>query len=295
MATAEDVIWQAESRLGYYAPNDELPGSEAGRYWASKLGEDWLAGPSWEIAWCCLFVSMCCDLATGGHANQLVDGMGENWETCNCDRTLNRGARNQEINKWDAQRGDLVIFDWDGNGSSDHIGIALGSPYDGCIDTVEGNTGNAVARKVRYMSTINHVVRPRYDGSGPAPTPSPDDPIEVDGYWGNATTSKLQAQLGCDVIDGYIDGQWYPNREYYYRITDSTLRYDRGSGSPTIARLQRKVGAEDDGVLGPASVAAIQRKLQEWGYDVGPDGADGYLGERSAIAFQQSLNDNRWK
>lgn len=294
MATAEDVIWQAETRLGYCALDDPQPGSEAGRYWANKLGEDWLAGPSWEIAWCCLFVSMCCDLATGGHANQLVDGLGENWETCNCDRTLNRGARNQEISKWDVQRGDLVFFDWDGNGSSDHIGIALGGTYDGVVDTVEGNTSNSVAEKTRDMSVINHVVRPHYDGQpGPGPEPTPDQPLEVDGWAGRLTIAKLQAQLGT-VVDGVLDGQWAPQREHYMGITDAALRFDRGTGSPCVARWQERVGAEADGILGPASVEAIQRKLQSWGYDVGPDGADGYLGNNSAAALQRSLNDSRW-
>ena len=294
MATAEDVIREAEARLGYYAPSDPQPGSEAGRYWAQKLGEDWLAGPSWEIAWCCLFASMCCDLATGGHANQIVDGMGENWETCNCDRTLNRGARNQEINKWDARRGDLVIFDWDGNGSSDHIGIALGSPHDGVIDTIEGNTGNAVAEKTRYMSVVNHVVRPRYDGApgpGPSPEPAPDQPLEVDGWAGRLTISKLQSQLGS-VVDGVLDGQWRPNRERFWAITDDALRFDRGTGSPCVAKLQERVGADPDGVLGARSVEAIQRKLCEWGYTVD---VDGYLGNASASALQRSMNDGRWK
>lgn len=292
MATAEDVIWQAESRLGYCALDDPQPGSEAGRYWANKLGEDWLAGPSWEIAWCCLFVSMCCDLATGGHANQLVDGMGENWETCNCDRTLNRGARNQEINKWDARRGDLVIFDWDGNTSSDHIGIALGSPHDGVIDTIEGNTSNSVAEKTRDMSVVNHVVRPHYDGQpGPGPEPSPDEPLEIDGWAGRLTIAKLQAQLG-GVVDGVLDGQYRPNRDHFWAITDSALRFDRGTGSPCVERWQQRVGADADGILGPASVEAIQRKLCEMGYAVG---VDGYLGNESAEALQRSLNDGRWK
>lgn len=293
MATAEDVIREAESRLGYYAPADPLPGSEAGRFWASKLGEDWLAGSSIEIAWCCLFVSMCCDLATGGHANQLVKGMGENWETCNCDRLLRRGANSQEVSKYDIKRGDLVIWDWDGNGSSDHIGIALGRVHDGCMDTIEGNAGNAVAKKVRYLSNTIHVVRPKYDGEpSPAPAPTPEDSLDIDGYWGNLTTAKFQSQLGTEVVDGYIDGQWRPNRDRIWAITDSTLRFDRGTGSPFVKRLQERIGATPDGILGADSVEKLQRRLCDMGYRVA---CDRWLGRETAAAVQNSLNDNKWR
>ena len=132
---------------------------------------------------------------------------------------------------------------------------------------------------------------------GHAPTPpSPDDPIDVDSWIGPRSVSKLQAQLGSPYIDGMLSGQYRPNRAHYEHITDAALEFDGGSGeSECVKRIQRKVGVADDGVLGPASVSAIQRRMQEWGYDIGPDGVDSYLGERSAIAFQQSLNDGRWK
>jgi lysozyme family protein len=58
-----------------------------------------------------------------------------------------------------------------------------------------------------------------------------------------------------------------------------------------VARWQERVGADSDGILGPASVEAIQRKLCEMGYGVG---IDGYLGNESAAALQRSLNDGRW-
>ena len=63
MSGPADVLYHAAKRIGYYAPDDPEPGSEAGRYWAAKTGQAWLAGPSTSIWWCMLFVSMCFDEA----------------------------------------------------------------------------------------------------------------------------------------------------------------------------------------------------------------------------------------
>ena len=40
------------------------------------------------------------------------------------------------------KRGDIVLFDFNNNGTSDHIGIVVSVNSDGSITTVEGNTGS---------------------------------------------------------------------------------------------------------------------------------------------------------
>ncbi len=57
------------------------------------------------------------------------------------------------------QPGDLVLFDWDGDGTSDHVGIFVSVNSDGTINTVEGNTsgaagGSCVETKIRSPQTI---------------------------------------------------------------------------------------------------------------------------------------------
>jgi peptidoglycan hydrolase-like protein with peptidoglycan-binding domain len=42
------------------------------------------------------------------------------------------------------QPGDLVLFDWNGDGVPDHVGIVKQVNGDGTIETIEGNTGNPV-------------------------------------------------------------------------------------------------------------------------------------------------------
>jgi GH25 family lysozyme M1 (1,4-beta-N-acetylmuramidase) len=132
-------------------------------------------------------------------------------------------------------------------------------------------------------------------GKTPEP-PKPDDKLDIDGWIGPITIRKWQSQLGSPYVDGILSGQYRPNWIYYPRISGDALEFDDGSGlSEAVKRLQRKVGATPDGVLGRDSVRAIQKKLDAWGYDIGPDGADGYLGDRTARAIQRSLNDQKWK
>ena len=68
------------------------------------------------------------------------------------------------------KKGDIVLFDFNHNGTSDHIGIVENINKDGSITTLEGNTdagsntnGGQVQRRVRYKSQVNFFVRPKYN------------------------------------------------------------------------------------------------------------------------------------
>lgn len=62
--------------------------------------------------------------------------------------------------KSNPQPGDLVLFDWDGDGGADHIGLVEKVNADGSIGTIEGNTENeqtgkeGVWRRTRTMGTV---------------------------------------------------------------------------------------------------------------------------------------------
>lgn len=153
--TAEAVIDAAYSQLGY-APmeQDPLPGSKFGRWLAELWGEDWLAGPSNEIWWCELYVSWCLD--QGG---VWMDGS----PTYNTNLAYNNGGWQYEVNKYDVQYADIVQFDWNWDGITDHVGFSVDS-YDGYgFPTIEGNVdNNRVAEKYRTMDYVAHVLRPDY-------------------------------------------------------------------------------------------------------------------------------------
>ena len=78
----------------------------------------------------------------------------------------NWGAINKLfVAKKNAKIGDLVIFDWYGDKTRDHIGIIEKVNDNGTITTIEGNTttkAGKVDRKTRLMSDVYHIIRPKY-------------------------------------------------------------------------------------------------------------------------------------
>ena len=170
MSGPADVLYHAAKRIGYYAPDDPEPGSEAGRYWAAKTGQSWLAGPSTSIWWCMLFVSMCFDEAG------LIDAIGG--FSYNTDVTLAHIRAHPDayfVSVADAEPGDVVIFDWDPDtAATDHVGIVEANLGGGVLQTIEGNTssgaygsqsaGNGVWRRQRSYG-IAYVIRPAWDSA----------------------------------------------------------------------------------------------------------------------------------
>ena len=67
-----------------------------------------------------------------------------------------------------ARKGDIVLYDFNHNGTSDHTGIVY-KVEGGKIYVVEGNTskdnncnGGAVCKRVRVKGNVNYIVRPKY-------------------------------------------------------------------------------------------------------------------------------------
>ncbi|MGN1085693.1 MAG: CHAP domain-containing protein [Porcipelethomonas sp.] len=65
--------------------------------------------------------------------------------------------------------GDIVMFDFNGNGTSDHTGIVI-EVSGNTITTIEGNTGTGndtnggqVQKRTRSRSVVNYFVRPKYN------------------------------------------------------------------------------------------------------------------------------------
>lgn len=64
------------------------------------------------------------------------------------------------------EAGDIVTFDWEGNGVADHIGFAAGPVKNGSLATIEGNTsagnnsnGGEVQERVRSVSDVAAFIR----------------------------------------------------------------------------------------------------------------------------------------
>lgn len=271
---AQDVLNKARGELGYYAPNDPLPGSKYGRWMADATGERWLAGPSTSVWWCMIFVSWCFDQA-GANFGALP--------SYNCDATIGR-VRNGKggtilNNKQDAQPGDIVFYDWGKDGRADHVGIVElnGGSY---VQAIEGNTspgtagsqsaGNGTYRRTRAWSNVICVVRPPYGGASTQPTGNgggsytgvaPYQPassqLTVDGDWGKATFNAIAKVFGTPQ-DGVMSHQYRDGKKpgVWCAQYDNTQK-----GSTLIHEMQKWLGIVSDGLLGMNTIKALQMKM----------------------------------
>ncbi len=162
------------------------------------------------------------------------------------------------------------------------------------LGTVYGQQGDQTGWESNIKPFYNYPwdghlawVGPERDGSRePVPAPVPDPApqgIEVDGYWGPATTSALQRAFGTEE-DGEVWHQWQANVDANPGLTggwvcDATLK-----GSPLIRAIQSSLGVATDGIMGSQTVSALQ---SAFGHPV-----DGYFGEGSPTikAIQEHLN-----
>lgn len=192
------------------------------------------------------------------------------------------------VNKYSAQPGDIVLFNWNGDSLSDHVGI-VESNEGSYLQTMEGNTnGGKVARRTRNFSDVCHVIRPNYSSASTSTKTSTR--LDVDGWAGPATITKLQQTLKVPTayIDGVLSGQDISNKEFLGNIWSVEWN---GLGSLTVEYLQQKIGAGEDGFWGYETSKKFQQYLIRHGYSVGSDGADGYFGLNSCKALQRALNE----
>ncbi len=264
------------------------------------------------VPWCAMTTSRA--LVEGGFSN---DG-----ETCNLEQaygirqTTARGwayvpymrAAFREARRydWKPRVGDLVIFDWDGDGIGDHIGALEQDVGDGTYVCLEGNTShNVLERRRRPGSLIAGFCHPPYDGA-PVPDPGGRPPRQIQtpgclrrGDWG-PEVEALQRRL---VELGYhveVDGIFGPQTE------------------AAVRQLQQQAGIEVDGIVGaetqrhltprPAGggaaappwpgrylrrgvtgedVRTVQAGLKDRGWRLGADGSFGPVTEKVVIAFQR--------
>lgn len=119
---------------------------------------------SGDYPWCCTYVW---DIYRMAKASKLFyDGL----KVAYCPYVYNWGKRNKlNVPKSQGRYGDIVLFDWTGNGEADHIGFIVKQYADGSYLTIEGNTavgndsnGGEVMYRTRYQYKICMIIRPKY-------------------------------------------------------------------------------------------------------------------------------------
>lgn len=164
MSAAKDVLYCAQQWIGYSRWDDPEPGTVFGRWYAELVGDSYFGESG--VPYCAMFASYCLNWAGVKAAG--LPGSYVPWIL-----SANSDAGRLVANE-DAQPGDLVMFDWQGDGVADHIGIVEENhPDEGWMQTIEGNTspgsggsqsnGGGVYRRARNYSSIIGVARPYYE------------------------------------------------------------------------------------------------------------------------------------
>lgn len=156
MAKAIDIINKAKSYVGLVEkPINNIIFNT--HYYGREINSSW-------YPWCVVFVW---DVFRMCNASKLFYGGNK---TASCGAYKSWAISNKKtVGKYDGQMGDIVLFDWGGDGSPDHMGLILQYNGNGTYQTIEGNTGadnsngGKVMVRTRSIYNINCIIRPDYD------------------------------------------------------------------------------------------------------------------------------------
>jgi CHAP domain len=155
VAAAPGLRALAQARR-FVGVTEDPPGSNRTQFgrWFGADGEPW----------CAMFLSYCFNVGAGIVLCGGVAGAGVAAKGCAYVPTLERWLR--ETGQWLAgspAAGDIAIFNWDG-GPPDHAGI-VESVFGGRFVSIEGNSGNSVARREHELAAASGFgrVRPYVD------------------------------------------------------------------------------------------------------------------------------------
>ncbi|MYW43039.1 CHAP domain-containing protein [Streptomyces sp. SID161] len=173
-------------------------------------------------------------------------------------------AMTNGILKSGIRRGDIIFFDWDGSSSIaaiDHVGIVTSVSTDGqYVYTIEGNTGDVCARRVRVVHDIAGYGRPKYPTAGTSTTSTPARyQVTINGlaYGYGAKGAHITAVGEALVAKGfgkhYTDG---PGPEWSDADTRNYSDYQQSLGLKGT-----KAGQDADGVPGASTLTKLLGKL----------------------------------
>lgn len=249
MATASDVLRIARAEVGYCRYDDPERGTKYGRWYESEVdgpgGYDYGAN---GVAYCAMFASWVL-------AQARVECAGMPGAYCPSIH------HSQTLAAPQLQPGDLVLFDWNNDGTDDHIGIVASNDAAAKkIATIEGNTSaGRVAERTRAYSAICGGIRPAYDGQSSTGAMAVDRALVlkvVNGDYGNDPERRRNLEArGYDyeavraAVNAYLRGESFGaakpvETKARYRITTpSGVNVREGAGKRYAVRKAYPRGA----------------------------------------------------
>lgn len=110
-------------------------GNEGGQTYWSWYGFDG------RVEWCACFVSWCAD-----QCGYIESGIIPKFAGCVDGANWFKGNGQWQDRSYEPSAGDIIFFDWEGDGETDHVGI-VEKCENGVVYTVEGNSGDACRQK----------------------------------------------------------------------------------------------------------------------------------------------------
>ena len=200
--------------------------------------------------WCAAFVS-----AVGQKLN-LTDVI---LPECGCDRMIALYRAKGRYATPDSgiviQPADLIFYDWDRNGTGDHVGMIVEVTADGYL-VIEGNKSDEVGYRTihRNYNRIKGFALPDY-----AAAATEGEFVEIPA---EISIEPEQAEDSAQKVE----------TEDTFKLEFHYLRF--GAGMKGQEKLREEV-------------RAVQQHLKGLGFDIGPDGADGELGTNTENAVKQ--------
>ena len=102
-----------------------------------------------RVAWCACFVSWCAE-----QCGYIEAGIIPSFALCDNGITWFKDNGQWQDSEYTPAPGDIIFFDWDGDGSSDHVGIVENVEGD-YVNAIEGNTDDSCARRNYSMDSAS--------------------------------------------------------------------------------------------------------------------------------------------
>ena len=118
-------------------------GNEGGQpYWS------WYGFDS-RVEWCACFVSWCAD-----QCGYIDSGLIPKFAGCIDGANWFKSNNRWNDRNYEPKAGDIIFFDWEGDGTTDHVGI-VEKCENGTVYTVEGNSGDACKQRQYTVGSSN--------------------------------------------------------------------------------------------------------------------------------------------
>lgn len=178
---------------------------------------------TYKDSWCAIFVSA---MAQYIGATDII------YPECSADKMKKKYAKcNQLVPLLQIAPGDIVFYDWDHNGSEDHVGVCVSQLNKGrYIRVVEGNKNNMVGERQVDIKRcyINAVARPKYKAARALER-------------GNGNEEKdVEYEELNKVAREVIRGKWGVGNERKVRLASAGYNYS------DVQRMVNKILKGDD-------------------------------------------------